>query len=121
MPDFIKAIRQTLAHEQIQLAPPSFIFDVSPESAEANYNILKAHNFDLEACLNLQPPKICNPGSEFKPILPLRKVFKNHPLWSFIKTTIRHGAPIHLHGQPVDKQCLMENVAMIEYNNHKKA
>jgi hypothetical protein len=61
------------------------------------------------------------PGSEFRPPSILEFVFKRHKLWPGIKESLNAGAHIHLSNGPDEKQRHLENLALIEFNNHRKA
>lgn len=60
-----------------KLDKPKVRFDISPEAAAHNFNLLRKENFDLERILNVPgQTSITSYGSEFKSTSELNKMFK---------------------------------------------
>lgn len=100
--------------------PPPFKFEVSEEAAQFNNAALSAFGYNLGACIS-HKQTTCTPGSEFRPIETLDRMFRLHPLWQQTKQMLTSGATMHLHHAPDDAQRIKENAALAALRNHKKA
>jgi hypothetical protein len=69
-----------------------FKFEVTPEAAKFNVNLLKEHEFDLNTLLN-PPNKIItkNYGSKFKALGDLENLLKYHPRWKDLAERLSSG------------------------------
>ena len=112
---------KTLLLQKGALHPPRFRFDISPEAAQYNLNLLKLTKFDLESLLNdRQKPSITNYGSEFKPTVNLAKLLQHHPRWKALRQLLDQGSEWTL--ENVDKDMQVEDsIAAALRGNHKSA
>lgn len=101
-------------------APP-FTFEMSDEAAIKNLQVFKSNNFDLESVINSAPASICKQGSEFRDETILEGLLGKHTNWKEIRSIIYDGASNHLTHEPRDQDRLLENAALVLYNNHKGA
>ena len=83
----VKTKKQDIVHElkvllltKSKLYPPKFKFDITPDAAYHNLQLLKANNFNLENILNdAMEPSVTNYGSEFKSTVQLQNLLQHHP------------------------------------------
>ena len=103
------------------LYPPKFRFDITPEAAYYNLNLLKTENFNLEKLLNdHEKPSITTYGSEFKQVQALENLLKHHPRWAELKQLLQHGSKWDL--IDLNKESLMaDSVEAAKRGNHKSA
>jgi hypothetical protein len=97
-----------------------FSFESSIGAAEHNFCILENYEFDLQAAIT--GPAAQNtplrPGSEFRPVELLQKVFCNHPLWNQARETLKFGFTMPLHSLP-DIDRVQDVFDALRYGNHK--
>jgi hypothetical protein len=86
-----------------------------------NRDLLAKHPFDLDEVLAAHDYNMTTPGSEFRDVNLLRNLLVRHPLWKSLKIMLTHGAEIQFIREPDKRNRKSENVALIAYNNHKKA
>jgi hypothetical protein len=90
------AISRLLATSS-KLHSPRFQFEVSPEAARFNFQLLVDHNFDLETLLNpVSGQCITSYGSEFKSPTALEPLLGHHPRWSAFRDRLENGATFPL-------------------------
>ena len=68
-----------------------FKFEVTPEAAKFNVNLLKEHEFDLNTLLNPPNKIITNYGSKFKALGDLENLLKYHPRWKDLAERLSSG------------------------------
>ena len=64
---------------------PRFCFDISPESARFNLNLLKENKFDLASLLNQNTTCTTNYWSEFKDTKDVEKLLFNYLRWKSLR------------------------------------
>lgn len=136
---FLLSIRAAMTWEPAAPFPePEFDFTLSLKSAQRNADILISSNFDIKKIRKVLPPRaqhsgeqttageatqhpsITTPGSEFRPIHLLTKVFDNHPLWPRVRSMLQHGFHLPLH-ELEDRLRAKDVAEAIDYGNHKSA
>ena len=114
------AIRAALNWSPPPRSQPIFDFRLSAVAAQRNFEILREHNFDLNAIIFSDPRSIVRPGSEFRPTSLLEPILQGHPLWPRFRQYLHIGAAYPV--DPIsDDDRLADLVAAIEYGNHKSA
>jgi hypothetical protein len=120
-PSLISILQQTMATPCYHPSKPLFEFDMSVEAAKKNYMILM-HKFggDLHKALRAQQGSPLQYGSEFKPVLILAPIFKNHPTWNKMTTLLTEGSMWPL--SPIDEHNrLLDIDDTLAFGNHKGA
>jgi hypothetical protein len=84
-------VLKRLLDKSEKMHPPEFKFDVSPASAEFNFELLKSNNFNFESLLNRKRKSITSYGSEFKSIRDLQSLLGFHPRWPALKERLSNG------------------------------
>jgi len=92
---------------------PLFIFEFSENAAQHNAIVLEQFNFNVNSAIQAQKHSQVFYGSEFKSPDLLEKIFKNHPLWSFMKQILSDGASYPLKAIP-------EEIRKADLNFHKE-
>lgn len=100
---------------------PTLSFEVSHTAAKSNASILKEADYDVSNLIAAHPDSILSYGSEFRNPTLLHPLLRKHPLWSFLRHTLEHGAEFTFTANPVEEDRMTENTALIEYGNHKSA
>lgn len=68
-----------------------FKFDDTMEAAKWNSNALQKHKYDFEAATKNEPNTILTPGSEFRPIKIIEKLWKFRENWKEIHSILTNG------------------------------
>ena len=82
--------------------------------------ILHQFDYDIEAAIMHDPNSPLHPGSEFRPVSLLAPIFKNHPSWKRIYSTLTFGGhyPLVPISEELAKSDLQDGIA---FGNHKSA
>ena len=80
--DLAKSIRFLLRTPRPTLGDPELRFDISPEVARSNLNVLQQHQYDLQKLCNRDERSSTSFGSEFRDVTELDQLFKSHPRWN---------------------------------------
>ena len=119
--DLANTIKDLLHQKQSKLTDPELRFDISPEAASSNLELLKKHEFDLKKlCNNGKGTSATKFGSEFKDVSILNKLLDRHPRWHRFKTQLTEGVDFHVEDMDDD---LRKRDLTNAYNrgNHKSA
>ena len=114
-------IMEELLKIESTINQPSIQFEPTPQAAKANWELLKAHDFDLEKiCNNPDKRSITDFGSEFKNTKELEKLLRNHPRWKKFKSILTKGVNFDLEDLP--EELRQEDLeAVYKRGNHKSA
>ena len=80
--DLANTIRNMLSLPKSKLEDPELRFNITPEAAESNFELLQKNDFDLKKLYNKELRSTTSFGSEFKQTSVLEKLFKHHPRWN---------------------------------------
>ena len=116
----IPPIIKKLLNKRSSLKPPLFDFQASIDSAQKNWKILKAWNFNLDKALNHPSNSVTAFGSEFKKVSDLQELFFLHPRWKALKCLLEKGADFPL--KNLEEELRRNDLqAAYERGNHKSA
>jgi hypothetical protein len=116
----LQALQDAMAWKPKSHTTPVFQFEFSSKTATHNFGILMKHNFDLDKILQSNPHSPLHPGSEFRPVPILKPIFQDHPLWTWARETLIHGA--HYFLLPLEDDLRKQDLATaITFGNHKSA
>ena len=79
--DVANAVKQLLQKPKSILSDPELSFEISPQAAASNLELLQKHDYDLTALCNQGRRSATSFGSKFKDISILEKLFTKHPRW----------------------------------------
>jgi hypothetical protein len=113
----IRAIRKSIPPT---FRSPPFRFELTRAAAEHNTGVLASADFDLHSIITAGHT-ICTPGAESRPHTTLQPLLEKHPLWAHAKDVLDSWAKLRFTHSPDNTQRLLENDALIAFNNHKKA
>jgi hypothetical protein len=99
---------------------PLFVFEFLDHAAQHNALVLDQFNFNLDQSIKAQQGTQVFYGSEFRDPSLLEKIFKNHPLWHFIKQILSEGASYPLMDIP-DEIRKEDLIFHKDRGNHKSA
>jgi hypothetical protein len=116
----LELVKAALAWCPEERTIPIFDFRMSTSAANANFEILRNANFDLQQLLLSDELSPLPPGSKFRPVGILSPVFEGHPLWPRVKNSLSHGANLELETIPETDRLTLLKTAM-SYGNHKSA
>ena len=114
------AVKRALHWKPREQTVPIFDFQMTIRASRKNYQTLREANFNLEYLLLHDSTSPLRPGSEFRPVGLLSPIFKGHPFWKRMKSTLLVGAEMPL--EPIseaDRKKIVD--AALEYGNHKSA
>lgn len=117
----INNIQDIINSDQPSLTAGKFAWKLDQASAKHNVKILAEYKYDVDACIQAQVGSICQPGSKFRSINHLYKLYRRHPNWSYMKKVLKEGADMIRRSKIDDAQRNKENAALLKYNNHKGA
>jgi hypothetical protein len=110
----------TMSWQPPTLQPTSFKFEWTTTAAQHNLDLLAAHHYDLGRAIAAQPGSIMTPGAEFCPILLLRPICGNHPLWHLVEEWL--SSEVTFPTSPIaDAERIADLHAMIARGNHQSA
>ena len=88
--NYLQAVRELVTHTTPPSNPPSFIFEGTLQATQHNWNIIQMFN-NLVNAIDNQAGTALTPGSEFKPVNLLQRVFARHPLWPHMLLALSVG------------------------------
>ena len=90
------------------------------EAAEANLKTLRKHNMSLQKAIAQHAFSPSSPGSEFRSVATLEKIFKDHPRWLQLKEIASSGVSYPM--VELDKETRIKDLkAGVARGNHKGA
>ena len=72
--------------------PPPFRFEATEEAARSNFQVLQAHDMNLDSVLNSAPFSPNSFGSEFRDTGTLEPLYGSHPSWPEMKSILESGS-----------------------------
>ena len=97
-----------------------FTFELTIESAQKNFLVLRKYGFNLEKALAVQKGTPLEYSSEFRTADELAPIFQDHPLWESMKENLNTGVIFPL--EKLDEETrLLDFVTALERGNHKGA
>ena len=112
-------LKHILALEETTPRKHKFSFSNDRNSAKINTKIIKKYNYNFIKACEKQKGSIISPGTEFRNISHLTKLFSNHEDWPELKSIIENGCDYKL-SPNVDEKTRKEDLkAMIARGNHK--
>ena len=118
--ELIKSIRRALAWNPRPRTMPIFDFRMSAAAAQANYEVLKQHDFDLDKIIRADLYSPLLPGSEFRFYTRLDPIFTGHPVYASVRRTMLLGARFPSRPVPDDVR-LRDLQVTLDYGNHRSA
>ena len=119
-PIILSAIAALLDWLPMPALPIPFNFELSAEAAQHNIDILRNNNFDLHSIMLNDTNSPLHPGSEFRPVHLLDRLFKGHPRWSSVRKMLTLGA--HFPLDPLTEETRLHDLKLAKsYGNHKSA
>ncbi|KAL7562871.1 hypothetical protein ACA910_000249 [Epithemia clementina (nom. ined.)] len=110
-----------LASAQPTPSKPPFQFILSCEADETNSAVIANHHYNIQEVINAPPGSTISPGSEFRPVATLQRLFSEHPFWPKAKQILTDGARYHITTTIPESMRLQENDAILAYGNHASA
>ena len=95
-----------------------FKFDMSQDSANWSWEVLRKADFSLEKALNEEQHSQLGYGSEFRPVKILEPLLYCHPLWPRLVDQFKNGVSYPLEDLD-DEERLKDLVEALQFGNHK--
>ena len=112
-------IKQILALEESTPKPHKFSFSNNRDSAKINTKIIKKYKYNFIKTCKRQKGSIISPGTEFRKISHLTKLFSHHEDWLELKSIIQNGCDYKL-APSIDEETRLNDLkSMINRGNHK--
>ena len=111
----------------LQAEPPNSLkrcdikFENTERAALENSDLLRTHGDDFQKLTDHQRDTILYPGSEFRSIDTLHKIWKMHRDWLTIKESISEGCSYPCKAQPSKEERLQDIETFIARGNHPSA
>ena len=86
-----------------------------------NAKQLSYYDFDVSKLISDNQNSIISYRSEFREPPLLHLLLRDHPLWVFLRKTLKQGAEFEFTSEQPDEARILENSALIDYGNHKSA
>ena len=87
----IHTVRSICENPVTPLKPHGFKFECTRAAAKYNHKLLKQHKYSLYSIYNHHKGSIIQPGSEFRPIPLLSKLFQHHDKWPTLRAMLSEG------------------------------
>ena len=118
--DLANTVKNLLQHPQSKLTDPELSFEISPQAAASNLELLRLHDYDLKALCNKGKKSTTSFGSEFKNVSILEKLFTKHPRWKRFKEQLTEG--VDFNTEDLDEESRrMDLDEAHKRGNHKSA
>lgn len=115
----VTTLRDICAKDEPELDMHAFCFENTKDAAKWNEKIMRSYDNNFATAINNHKNTTLQPGSEFRPLDKLEKIWKHRTNWKFIEETLREGAVYPLK-QPRDEETRIADLkGMIERGNHK--
>ena len=117
----ITTVREVIATVEEDLNPSNFKFENTLEGAKWNSDIIKKYNYDFEEAVANENNSILTPGSEFRNVENIEKVWKYRENWKKIESILLNGCIYPLKEEQPGHIRKQDLEAMVERGNHKSA
>ena len=97
----------------------SFCFENSHEAANWNAKVLESYDNDYQKAVENQTNTTISPGSEFRAVEHIEKIWKRRENWNEINDTLQNGCTYPLKAPLDEKTRLSDLKGMIERGKHK--
>ena len=87
----VRTIKEVVETVEEDLNFSQFTFEDTMNAAEGNANVLKKYDYDFEKATKNEPNTILTPGSEFRHIKHIEKLWKFRYNWEEIKSILTNG------------------------------
>ena len=119
-PSWLPRKIESLLKSKEHLAPSAFLFEVTPEAADKNFDLLRRNDFQLDSLLNPTKRCVTTYGSEFKSVEELEGLWHRHPRWEELKSRLRDGCDYPM--SDISEEERMQDLAdRLQRGNHKSA
>ena len=117
----VKTVKEISKIEEDELNFSQFLFEDTEEAAVFNTNVLKKHDFDFEKAVESEKNSILTPGSEFRHIDNISKIWKFRENWEEIRSILTKGVEYPLMQEQHEDIRKEDLKKMVERGNHKSA
>jgi hypothetical protein len=94
-------------------------FATSSEALQANDELLREYDYDLEKLINAFQETTLGYGSEFRPVEQLKKVLGGHPQYEALAELITKGMDYRFNRELTEEERRKELQGMLQRGNHK--
>lgn len=117
----VTTIRKVAALVEKDLNTSQFIFEDAHDAAVWNSNILQKYEYDFEKAVAAEENSILTPGSEFRSIDNIAKIWKHRENWKKIRSILAHGCIYPLDKEQPEEIRKKDLEEMVKRGNHKSA
>jgi hypothetical protein len=117
---FLPTIHELLNIKLDTPVHPPLIFKLSQDAAIHNMNVLRAHGDSIQNLIKACQESFISPGSEFRPVALLEKLFMHHHNWPMIQASMTRGSTWPLTPSTKEDR-VAKNIEFIAQGNHKLA
>lgn len=98
-----------------------FCFEDNEEAAAKNDDVLRKYDYDFEKAVANEPNTILTPGSEFRHILNIEKIWQFRENLAEIRSILTEGVRYPLLKEQIEETRCDDLKQMVERGNHKSA
>ena len=117
----IQTISDICSSDKKALEPTGFQFENTIHAAEWNSKILKSYHYEYAKAVRDQPFSMLTPGSEFRDINHLKKIWQYRQNWPLIRDTITNGVTYPMTTSPTEKIRMQDLQARVTRGNYQSA
>ena len=118
--DLANTIKDLLSQPKSKLVDPELRFDITPEAAASNFELLQKNEYDLKKLCNKGKESATSFGSEFQKVSILEKLFQQHPRWKKFEQQLTEGVNFDIEDLDESMRKMYLNEAY-KRGNHKSA
>ena len=117
----VSQIREVCESRERERKTHSFCFENSHQAADWNAKVLNSYDNDYTLAIKDHKDTILEPGSEFRKINQIEKIWQYRDNWNAIENTLKNGCIYPLKKTPDEVTRLKDLQAMIDRGNHKSS
>ena len=117
----VETVMEIVSAVEKDLHVSQFKFEDTLKGAGWNAKILAKYDYDLEKAIKSEPNTILTPGSEFRDIKNIEKIWKFRKKWPEIRSILVEGCIYPLKEGQTEEVRKKDLAAMVARGNHKSA
>ena len=117
----VQTIKEVVGTVEEDLNQSQFEFQDTLEAAQLNSEVLKKYEYNFEKAVAGENNSILTPGTEFRKVENIEKIWKHRENWEKIKSILINGCTYPLQNEQDEKTRKKDLEAMVTRGNHKSA
>ena len=117
----VQTIKEVVGTVEEDLNQGQFEFQDTLEAAQLNSEVLKKYEYNFEKAVAGENNSILTPGTEFRKVENIEKIWKHRENWEKIKSILINGCTYPLQNEQDEETRKKDLEAMVTRGNHKSA